>query len=171
MRHILDRAVLKAIGQVNRLVFGLSRGQIVLYGFRGVPGILLTVTTPAEPFGRTADAAYLSDTDAYLILAHPLQETELSALLNAGTAVDAARGPDEIAVPADLDRLTDPVERATALKRVLNHASMEERAEVRRLGLTPVARLRLHQPFPETGRSAVAVSIAVEATEPTSCAQ
>jgi hypothetical protein len=168
MRHILDGVVLGAVGQVNRLVFGLSRGRVILHGFHGVPGILLTVTTPADPLGRMAGAACLPDDDSYLLLARPLQEPELCALLDSSTAVEAARGPGETAVPADLDRLTDPVERTTVLKRVLSRASMEERAEVRRLGLTPVARLRLHQPFPETGSSAYAISVIVADTEPPS---
>jgi len=165
MRRILDEAILSAIGQVNRLVFGLSRGRVILYRFHGVPAILLTITTPAEPLGRMVGAACLPDDDGYLILARPLQEAELSALMNSSTAVEAARGPDETTVPADLNRLTDPAERSALLKRVLSRASMDERAEVRRLELTPIARLRLHRPFPETGHSAYAVAIVTDDAE------
>ncbi|WP_049566594.1 hypothetical protein [Nonomuraea sp. SBT364] len=171
MRHILDGVLLGVIGQVNRLMFALSRGRVVLYKFRGVPGILLTVTAPTAPLGRMTDAVCLPDDDSYLVLARPLQEAEFCALLDSSTAVEAMRGPGETAVPAALDKLTDSAERTAVLKRVLSRASMEERAEVRRLGLTPVARLRLHQPFPHSDHSAVAAAIVVEDAEPPSDAR
>ncbi|WP_131738569.1 hypothetical protein [Actinomadura roseirufa] len=172
MRGILDEVILGAIGQVNRLVFGVSRGRVLLYRFYGVPGILLTVTTPDDPIGNRVNASCLPDDDSYLVLAHPIHRAELSALLDTGTAVEAARGPDETAVPVDLDRLTDTAERAAVLKRVLGRASMQERAEIRRHGLTPVARLRLHRPFPEAGHSAHAFSgVVTEDTETPSAAR
>lgn len=159
MRRFLDGAVVSAIGQVNRLVFGLSRGGVVLYRFHGIPGIVLTVTTPAEPLGTTVTASCLPDGDFYLVLAHPLEEPELCGLLDSSTGVEAGRGPGETTVPTDLERLADPVERATVLKRALSRASLGERAEVQRLGLAPVARLRPHQRLPETGHSSCAVSL------------
>jgi hypothetical protein len=160
MRRILDEVILSVIGQVNRLVFGLSRGRIVLYRFRGVP--TLTVTTPADPLGEMVSVACLPDDDSYLVLVHPLHEAGLRALLDSSRAVEAARGPDQAAIPADLDRLTDPAERSALLKQALSQASMQERAQVRRLGLTPIARLRPHEPFPETGHSAFAVAMVTE---------
>jgi len=157
MGRILDWVVLGTIGQVNRLVFGLSRGRVVLYRFRGIPEILLAVATPADPLGRMVSAACLLDDNSYVVLARPLQEAEMSGLLGSSTGVKVARWSGETAVPADLDRLTDPAERAAVLKRALSRASIEERAEARRLELTPVARLRLHHPLPETSTVGVAI--------------
>ncbi|MFD0689099.1 hypothetical protein [Actinomadura fibrosa] len=167
MGRVLDGVVLSAIGQVNRLMFGLSRGRVVLVRFDGVPGLLLTVRTLAEPLGKTVSVACLPDGDLYLVLAHPLEAAEIIALLDASTGVEAARGPDETAVPADIDALTSPAERAVAMRRVLSRTSMETRVEVRRLALTPVAQLRLHRPFRETSHSEHAVSVVMQDAGPT----
>lgn len=168
MHRILDGVILSVIGQVNRLVFGLSRGQIVIYRFRGVPAILLTVTTPAEPVGKTVSVACLPLDEGYLVLSPPLQWAEVCALLDSSTAVEAARGPDETTVRARLDGPIDPAERPALLERVLSQANMDERAEARRLELAPIARLTLHQPFPETDHFTYAVATVTDDAEPSS---
>ncbi|WP_026413320.1 hypothetical protein [Actinomadura oligospora] len=160
MRRILDAIVLSAVGQVNRLMFGLTRGRVVLCRSTGVPGVLLKISTPVEPLGTMVSPGCLplSD-DLLLVLARPGGVTELSALLEASTAVEAAPGPDETTVAADLCDLIGPAEQAGVLKQAMRGTRMQERDEVRRLRLTPVALLRLRRPFPAAERSGHAISV------------
>ena len=52
--------------------------------------------------------------------------------------------PPEGTVPSSRRSLTDETERAVLLRRMLKHASVDERHDVTRRREVPIARLRLH---------------------------
>lgn len=141
MRQAIDTALLSIIGCVNQAVFSASRGRVVLYRFRGRPGVLLTITGPAAPVGETAGVAYLPDGDDYIVLAVEA-ETSLLTALRTATAATAELANQQI--PVDITTLTDDTQRAALLNRLLKHASMDERHEVTRRREVPIARLTPH---------------------------
>ncbi len=141
MRQAIDTALLSIIGCVNQAVFSASRGRVVLYRFRGRPGVLLTITGPAAPVGETAGVGYLPDGDDYIVLAVEA-ETSLLTALRTATAATAELANQQI--PVDITMLTDDTQRAALLNRLLKHASMDERHEVTRRREVPIARLTPH---------------------------
>jgi len=141
VRQAIDTALLSIIGCVNQAVFSASRGRVVLYRFRGRPGVLLTITGPAAPVGETAGVAYLPDGDDYIVLAVEA-ETSLLTALRTATAATAELANQQI--PVDITTLTDDTQRAALLNRLLKHASMDERHEVTRRREVPIARLTPH---------------------------
>lgn len=129
------------IGGVNQVVFSASRGRVVLYRFRGRPGVLLTITGPAAPAGETVAAGYLPDGDDYIVLA-PEAEAGLRAALRTATAATAELANQQI--PVDITMLTGETQRAALLNRLLKRASIDERHEVTRHREVPIARLTPH---------------------------
>jgi hypothetical protein len=141
VRQAINMALLSIIGCVNQAVFSASRGRVLLYRFRGRPGVLLTITGPAAPVGETAGVGYLPDGDDYIVLAAEGEASLLTALRTA-TAASAERANQQI--PVDITMLTDETQRAALLNRLLKHASIDERCEVTRRREVPIARLTPH---------------------------
>jgi hypothetical protein len=156
MRQAIDTALLFIIGCVNQAVYSVSRGRVVLYHFRGTPGVFLTITGPAAPVGETMGMDYLRDGDDYIVLAAET-ETSLSAALRNATAAIAELGNHQ-QIPVDITMLTDDTERAALLNRLLKHASIDERHEVMRRREVPIARVTLHYKPASDGSVAVAFS-------------
>jgi hypothetical protein len=109
VRQAIDTALLSIIGRVNKAVFSASRGRVVLYRFRGRPGVRLTVTGPAAPVGQALVTGHLPDGDDYIVLAAKT-EAGLPAALRAATAVTAEVARQQ--VPVDITMLTDDTDRA-----------------------------------------------------------
>jgi hypothetical protein len=147
VRQAINAALLSILGCVNQAVYSASRGRVVLYHFRGRPGVLLTITGPAAPVGETMGVGYLPDGDDYIILAAKA-DTSLPTALRTATAATAELANQQI--PVDITMLTDDTERAALLSRLLKHASIDERHEVSRLREIPIARLTPHyKPAPD----------------------
>ncbi|WP_371778247.1 hypothetical protein [Streptosporangium subroseum] len=142
MRHVIETVILSAIGRVNQMVFWASRGRVVLYRFQGRSGVMLTITETDAPMGKTVIVGYLPDGDDYIVLADDAEADELTALC-ATTSVSAEFTPGQH-VTVDIAVLTDDVERASLLDRLLRHTSLNERHEVVRRREFPVARLIPH---------------------------
>jgi hypothetical protein len=155
VRQAIDGALLSIIGCVNVAVFSASRGRVVLYRFRGRPGVRLTITGPVTPVGETVSVGYLPDGDDYIVLA---AETEASLPIALRTAASVTVELTHQDVPADITMLADETERAALLNRLLKRASIHERYEVTRLREVPIARLALHHK-PASGGSVAFVGI------------
>jgi hypothetical protein len=143
VRQAVDTALLVVIGQVNRLVFALSRGRFLLYNFRG-RGLWLTITGPSAPVEKTASVTCLPDAGDYIVVAGAREEADLTALLDTCTAAVAGHGPQQEALPVDVIMVTGQAERAAVLKRILRHASIYQRHQVMHYRMTPIARLHPH---------------------------
>lgn len=147
MRQAIDGALLSVIGWVNVAVFSASRHRVILYHFRGRPDMSLTIASPAARVSETADVGYLTDGDDYIVLAAgagagPAAGVGFLAALRTATVATADFGNQQI--PGDVTALTDETERAVLLRRMLKHASVDERHDVTRRREVPIARLRLH---------------------------
>ncbi|NUW41666.1 hypothetical protein [Nonomuraea rhodomycinica] len=149
MRRAIESVQLSAIGCVNQAAFWASRGRVVLYRFHGLSGVLLTVTGPDAPAGKTLSVSYLTDGDDYIVLASGTEIDELTALQTA-TCATAEFSPNRH-VPIDITTLSDDAERASLLKRLLRHASLYQRHQIRRHYQFPIVRLTPHQkPIPQS---------------------
>ncbi|MFI0482603.1 hypothetical protein [Actinomadura sp. 9N215] len=148
MRRAIDKALVYVIGWVNQAVFSASRGRVVLYRFHGRSGVLLTITGPATPVGKTIGVGYLPDGDDYIVLATKA-DTTLHTALRTATAMTIDIADQQI--PADITMLTGDTQRAAALlDRLLKQTSIDERHEVTRLQQIPIARLTPHhKPAPD----------------------
>ncbi|WP_344582956.1 hypothetical protein [Nonomuraea roseoviolacea] len=83
----------------------------MLYRFHGLSGVLLTVTGPDAPAGKTLSVSYLTDGDDYIVLASGTETDELTALRTA-TCATAEFSPNRH-VPIDITTLSDDAERAS----------------------------------------------------------
>lgn len=146
MRHVVDSVLIKIIGWVNRLVFVLSRGRVVLYRSFGFPGRVLTIVGPQDDSGRALIVSCLPDDDDYIIMVGEQEDASLREAL--GTCATASMEVGNHWVPVDVSMLGDQSERSDLLNQLMRKASISERHEVVRHHLLPLARIRLRTPPP-----------------------
>lgn len=144
MRHVLDSVLIRIIGQVNRLVFVLSRGRVILYRSFGFPGRVLTLVGPQGRTGKSMLVSCLPDQDDYIVMVSEREDSSLREALETCTAASMECGNDWVAV--DVAMLSDRNERSTLLRQLMRRASIAERREVVQHHLTPLARIRLRTP-------------------------
>lgn len=138
MGQILDKALLSVIGSVNRAVFSVSRGRVVLYRIRGRPSVCLMITRSATPVAETAHVGYLSDGADYIVLAAETRTRLFAGLRSITVATDELQGRQ---ILVDVTMITDGTQRAVLLNRLLKRASIDERHDVTRRREIPIARL------------------------------
>ncbi|MGI5325287.1 hypothetical protein [Actinomadura nitritigenes] len=143
----MDRALLFVIGMVNRTVFAVTRGRVVLYRFGGMPGVMVEL----EPHGEPGIIASFRDGDDHILLGEDADGALVEALRSATSAKVEAGGRW---YPAGIVAVEDTGERERLLKRMLEQASISERYEIKRRRMVPVARLT-PQGAPETSTEAV----------------
>ncbi|MFF5111707.1 hypothetical protein [Streptosporangium sp. NPDC000509] len=143
MKDVFETAIIHVIGGVNRIVFRLTGGRVVLYRFRGIPGLSLMVPgrQTADPF--TSPIPYLLDGEDLIVLAD--NETEsyperavdpFNAGLTGILTVEVCGQPFDVAV----SKISEE-HRVETLGRILAEASLAQRHEMRRRRRFPVARL------------------------------
>ncbi|GAA0259087.1 hypothetical protein GCM10009527_063820 [Actinomadura nitritigenes] len=152
----MDRALLFVIGLVNRTVFAVTRGRIVLYRFGGMPAVMVQL----EPLGGPEVIASFRDGEDHVLLAEDAEDAEDAD----GALVESLRSATSARVeaggrwyPVGIVMVEDGGERERLLKRVLKQASISERYEAKRRRAVPVARLT-PQGAPAPDASAEAVS-------------
>lgn len=146
----MDRALLFVIGLVNRTVFAVTRGRIVLYRFGGMPAVMVEL----EPLGGPEVIASFRDGEDHVLLAEDADGALVESLRSATSARVEAGGRW---YPVGIVMVEDGGERERLLKRVLKQASISERYEAKRRRAVPVARLT-PQGAPAPDASAEAVS-------------
>lgn len=173
MTYALDAILIHAMGAVNMAVFRISRGRVVLHRFSGTPGARLTEIGDLPELDPPS-VGYLRDGDDYVLLV-PARTSEpgwLRDVRNAtsvtleiqhGTECSAVAmvGKGEVdteaafrervhsagtqRIRADVLPVVGEAEQSKVLARLLKGASLDERYDVRKEHLVPVARLKARQ--------------------------
>ncbi|WP_326822989.1 nitroreductase/quinone reductase family protein [Streptosporangium sp. NBC_01756] len=143
MVGVVETVMVHLIGGVNSTVFHIAGGRVVLYRFRGLPGLLLTVIGSRTPRLRTVMVPFLRDGDDYIVLAdrdtagRPGWAAELLAVEPTDVVTVEVEGRS---FDVDVARL-DQADHAAMLDRHLKYLSLGERHEVRRWRQIPFVRL------------------------------
>lgn len=143
MTGVVETVMVHLIGGINWTVFHLTGNRVVLYRFRGLPGLLLTVIGSRTSRLRTVLVSYLRDGDDYIVLAdrdsagRPGWAAELLAVEPADVVTIEIEGRS---FDVDVARL-DQADQASMLDRLLRHLPLGERYEVRRRCQVPLVRL------------------------------
>ena len=143
MTGIVETVMVHLIGGINWTVFHLTGGRVVLYRFRGLPGLPLTMISSRTSRLRTVMVPYLRDGDDYIVLANrdtaarPGWAAELLAVEPADVVTVEIEGRS---FDVDVARL-DQADHAAMLDRLLKHLPLGERHEVRSRRQVPLVRL------------------------------
>jgi hypothetical protein len=142
VRHVVDSVLITIIGQVNRFVFVLTGGRVVLYRSFGFPGKLLNIVGPQDgAAGRALVVSCLPDADDYIIMVREQEDASLYKALDACVAASVEFGNDW--VPVDVTMLSDQRDRSVLLNRLLRKVSISERHQIVRHCMVPIARIHL----------------------------
>lgn len=139
------------IGLVNRAVFAVTRGRVVLYRFGGMPGVMVELA----PHGGPDIVASFQDDEDHVLLAEDGDGGALVESLRSATSARAEVGGRWY--PVGIVVVDDGSERERLLERLLGQASIDERYEIKRRRAVPVARLTVRG-TPVQGASAEAFS-------------
>ncbi|QKG23084.1 hypothetical protein [Actinomadura verrucosospora] len=127
--------MLFVIGLVNRALFAVTRGRVVLYRFGGTPGVMVELA----PDGKPGIIAAFRDGDDHVLVADGG---------NGGALVESSRSATSARIeiggrwyPAGIVMVEGESERERLLKRMFAQASLHGRYEAKRRGAIPVARL------------------------------
>ncbi|WP_433345000.1 nitroreductase/quinone reductase family protein [Microtetraspora malaysiensis] len=145
MTSVVETVMVHLIGGINWTVFRVTGGRVVLYRFRGLPSLLLTMIGPRTPRLRTVLVPYLRDGDDYVVLADPDTTgrpgwaAELLAVEPADVVTVELEGRS---FDVDVAKLGQ-ADHAAMLDRLLKYLSLGERHEVRRQRQVPLVRLTM----------------------------
>ncbi|WP_433423599.1 hypothetical protein ACQP1V_16140 [Microtetraspora malaysiensis] len=131
--------VVTVVGALNRFVFSLTRGRILLYKFTGMPSVTLMIARPEMGHAERAVLSCLPDGETHVVLRHERRMHPADALLT-GSGIS-------IFIDADIDAwpvVASPVGENPdkLLARLLENESFIRRCEVRASRLVPFARLK-----------------------------
>ncbi|MBO2456159.1 hypothetical protein [Actinomadura violacea] len=124
------------IGLVNRAVFAVTRGRVVLYRFGGgMPGVMVGLAPDGKPDIITA----FRDGDDHVLVADGGDGGALVESLRSATSARIEVGGRWY--PVAIVMIERESERERLRKRMFAQASIHERYEAKRRGAVPVARL------------------------------
>ncbi|GIH73506.1 hypothetical protein Mth01_57590 [Sphaerimonospora thailandensis] len=130
--------VVTVVGALNRLVFSLTRGRIVLYKFTGMPAVTLMIAGPEVGYAERAVLPCLPDGEMHVVLKYERDTPpEYVQLMGRGVSVFIDAGADASPVVASPVR-ENPDE---LLAHLLENVSFLRRCEVRASRMVPFARL------------------------------
>ncbi|WP_433179879.1 hypothetical protein [Actinoallomurus sp. CA-150999] len=176
MTYALDAVLIRVIGAANVVVFRMSRGRVLLHRFDGPPHVRLTeigrvpeLDPPSVQYlrdgddyvllvpARLSDARWVGDLRAATSATVEIEEgTTRSAVSVVGDgeadAEEVRRLHEEVGgvmireMDADVFPVVGEAEQSTAAARLVKGASLDERYDMRKERLLPVARLRVRRP-------------------------